>query len=140
MKTIKNYQMKDSAIDLPLYAGSALALISLISFLITMQPMFLPGVGISVFLVVISLINKNRDTIKLYEDYMELKFAPAAPLHLIRYKDLIRIEDKNKNMKRLYFLSEEKEKKLWIPLNQHNKDDMEEFIKFLEEKIHSKGD
>ncbi|GEM_PF-3088039 len=140
MKAIKTYKMKESAVNIPLYAGSVLAIIALISFLVTMQPLFLPGVGISVFLVVISLMNKNRETIKLYEDHMELKFAPASPLHLIRYQDLLRLEDKNKNLKRLYFLSEGKEKKIWIQLNQHEKEDMEEFIRFLQEKIEAKKD
>jgi|SRR5690606_8751350 len=138
MKIIKNYQMKDSAINLPIYAGSVLAIISLVSFFMTLQPMFLPGLGLSVFFVVLGFINKNRDTIKLYEDHMELKFAPASPVHLIRYSDLIRLEDKNKNMKRLYFQSEGKEKRIWIPLSQHKEEDMQEFIKFLEEKIQSK--
>ncbi|MGB6083386.1 hypothetical protein [Moheibacter sp.] len=140
MKAIKTYKMKESAVNIPLYAGSVLAIIALVSFLVTMQPLFLPGVGISVFLVVISLMNKNRETIKLYEDHMELKFAPASPLHLIRYQDLLRLEDKNKNLKRLYFLSEGKEKKIWIQLNQHEKEDMEEFIRFLQEKIEAKKD
>jgi len=138
MQKIKAYKMKETIVNLQIFGGLILAIISLVSFLVTAEPTFLAPLVISASFLVMGLINKSRENIKIYEDHLEMKFAPASPLHLIRYEDLIRLEDKGKNQKRLYFLSEGKEKKILIPLSQHPKEDMDEFVNFLEEKIQSK--
>lgn len=140
MKAIKTYKMRDSIVNFQIFGGLILAIIAFVGFLMTtIGLVFLSPLVVSASLLIMGFINKDRETIKLYEDHLEMKFAPASPLHLVRYEDLIRLEDKGKNLKRLYFNSQGKEKKILIPLSQYTKEDMDEFIQLLEEKIHSKN-
>jgi len=139
MKAIKAYKMRDSIVNFQIFGGLIMAIIAFVCCLITSGLVFLPPLIVSVWLLIMGFINKKRETIKLYEDHLEMKFAPASPLHLVRFEDLIRLEDKGKSEKRLYFNSQGKEKKILLPLSQHPKEDMDEFIHFLEEKIQSKN-
>ena len=140
MKAIKTYKMRESIVNFQIFGGLILAIIAFVGFLMTTSGLvFLSPLVVSASLLIMGFINKDRETIKLYEDHLEMKFAPASPLHLIRYEDLIRLEDKGKNLKRLYFNSQGKEKKILLPLSQYTKEDMDEFIQLLEEKIHSKN-
>lgn len=134
MKPIKSYKIKTSAANLGIYGGGILALISLVSFMLTAQIMFLPPLVISIGFMVIGFLNKSLESIKIYENHMQIKLAPAAPLHLIKYENIFRIEDKSKRIKKIYFNRDGKEKKIVFPLNQYNKEDMDEFFGFLKDK------
>ncbi|MGS2760958.1 hypothetical protein [Sinomicrobium sp. M5D2P9] len=134
MKPIKSYKIKTSAANLGIYGGGILALISLVSFMLTAQIMFLPPLVISIGFMVIGFLNKSLESIKIYENHMQIKLAPAAPFHLIKYENIFRIEDKSKRIKKIYFNRDGKERKIVFPLNQYNKEDMDEFFEFLKDK------
>src|SRR5699024_2544213 len=135
MEPIKTYKMKEKAVNMQIYGGVILMLICLFSFFALQETMFLGYFGLSLFFLIIGLINRNRDVFKCYDDYLEAKIAPASKLHLIKYADIVKIE-KKKKVTRLYYTLDGKEKKLLISGN-ITKEDLEDLLQFLNEKMDS---
>lgn len=138
MEEIKSYKMRKSEVNLSIVGGGSLGLLTLVLFLSTGMINFATLFGVSVLFLVIGLINNNRKVVKIYESHMEIKLAPASKLHLIKYENLLRIEN-HKRRKKLYYNDHGKERKLLF-LKQISVEDMEELMAFVRGKIEQNTD
>lgn len=91
--------------------------------------------GIGVLLFVVGLWNMKHQPVRLYQDHLELKLAPAAGLKMIRYRDLVRMEGDSDKVRDLFFMDGGKEKKLKLRLDVINAEDRPRLIEVLHQKI-----
>lgn len=132
MKPVRTFETSSTLVNLQLYSGIAVALIG--GFLL-MQGGPASPFGAGVLLLVIGAWNMRHEPVRLYREHMELKFAPAASLRLIRYRDLVRVEGDSEKVRSLFYRDAGKEKKLKLRLDMLNADDRPRLLGILEEKI-----
>jgi hypothetical protein len=90
--------------------------------------------GIGVLFLVMAFSHQNRKMIQLFEQNMEIKFAPLASVKHIRYSDIIKTEKISDKKIFLHYKEESNIKKLRIPVHMMEQDDLVEFLKVVNTK------
>jgi hypothetical protein len=139
IKLLKTIKIKDSASNLGIYGGFILGIIALVFYLITNQPMFIFPIVLCLMFIGIGFMKKKWDAIKLCEDHMELKLAPLAPLSLINYSHINKIEEKNAKSVKIHHLNKGKEIQTTVILSEFEEKDQVEFVQFLMHKMEAKS-
>lgn len=90
--------------------------------------------GATTLLVVSILITvwmRRAALVSLFETYLEMKFAPLAPLKRVHYHDIRKVETVGKNKAQLTYDDGSREKSLKIPLNMLSPGDSDSLLQFL---------
>ncbi len=90
--------------------------------------------GLGILFLIIPVIQKNRDMIKICENNLELKFAPIGPTKFIRYADLVQVERISEKKIVLHYNQQDKPKKLRLPVHLFKAEDLTGFLAFLDTK------
>ena len=77
---------------------------------------------------------KKKILIAFKDEHLELKLAPAAPLTIISYKDIVDVEEKNSNIRRIHYKTTGgKVKKIAVGLKTFEENDREIILQNLRE-------
>lgn len=114
-----------------LYTG--LALIALGVVFLFMGAIGAPF-GIGVLFVIIALVSKNTDMIKVYDNYFEIKLAPLAARRFIKISEITNVDTSNPKILMVYYDSEGKNKKIKIPKAMFNDKDFQFVTEFVSAK------
>ncbi len=79
--------------------------------------------GIGILNIIISTSAKEKDAIKIFDDYSEVKLAPLAVRRYIKTKDIIKVDTSNAKYFTVFFKFDDKEKKQKFPRSMFNEDD-----------------
>lgn len=93
--------------------------------------------GIGILVLVVTSFQKDRDVIKIFEDNIEVKFAPVSSIRFIKFSDMQRVEKISASKTILIYQDGEKEKKLRIPVAMIDSADLEYLIELMDSKINS---
>ena len=87
----------------------------------------------AIILLVISFLNKRLEAVRIYDDYTEIKLAPAAPRLMLKNSSITNVIAEPKHLT-LYFTEngKEKSKKIHLSLfSDENKNELTEYYKAL---------
>lgn len=132
MKPVRAFETNSTVVGVQLGGGILLVIVGIILLMRDGPGMPL---GLGVLMVIVGMWNMKHEPVRLYQDHMELKSAPAAGLKLIRYRDLVRIEGDSNKARDLFFRDGGQEKKLKLRLDTINAEDRPRLIVMLEQKI-----
>ena len=132
MKPVRAFETNSTLVGLQLGGGILLVIVGIILLMRGGPGMPL---GIGVLMAIVGMWNMKHEPVRLYQDHMELKFAPATGLKLIRYRDLIRMEGASDKARNLFFRDAGQEKKLQLRLDTINAAERPRLIVMLEQKI-----
>lgn len=133
MEPVKTYKMNQSLIKLQIYGGTIFGVLYL--FMIYMNP-GIPAYNFGFIIVVVAMgfWNKSRSPVKCYEDYMEVKLAPIAPLHLVKYQDITDIDESNRKYTRVAYNESGQEKSFKLHWNGLEASAQQELLPFVQQK------
>lgn len=90
--------------------------------------------GMGVLFLIMAFSHQNRKMIQLFEQNMEIKFAPLASTKFIKYGDIIKIEKVSDKKIFVHYKDGSKTTKLRIPVHMMEQDELTEFLKVVNNK------
>ena len=97
------------------------------------------GIGylliLGIILMVMNSSQKKKDIIKVYENNLEIKFAPLASTRFIKYDELIELERASEKKIVIHYAKDDKRKKLRIPVQMIEPKELKEFLELVDSKI-----
>nr|WP_319400865.1 hypothetical protein [uncultured Carboxylicivirga sp.] len=91
--------------------------------------------GLGLLFIVMSLTSKNKDVIKVYDDYMEMKLALLAPQHFVKFSDITSVDLSKPKALFFFYKRDGKEKKIRLNKQFFNEDDFNYLTELLADKI-----
>lgn len=91
--------------------------------------------GLGIVMVSIGFWHRQHKPVRMYRDHMELKFGLATSLHLVKYRDLVRLEGRSGKTPNLFVNEQGNEKKIKLSLTVLNADDRLRLVRWLERTI-----
>jgi len=133
MEVQKSYKVAKSTVNAQLYGGIGVAIFLLVAIL-TLRQMPAYPLGFVLVVIGVGIWNSSRSAVTCFNDYMEVKLAPISSLHLIRYRDIVRLDQSNKKYLAIDYLADGKEKTLKLPWPFIEKGAKNSLIAFLQEQ------
>jgi len=91
--------------------------------------------GLGLLLIVLSLTFKNKDVIKVYDDYMEMKLALLAPQHFVKFSEITSVDLSKPKALFFSYKKDGKEKKIRLNKQFFNEDGYNYLARLLADKI-----
>ncbi|MDM8162073.1 hypothetical protein QUH73_19805 [Labilibaculum sp. K2S] len=90
--------------------------------------------GMSILVLGMAFSHQNRKMIQLFEQNMEIKFAPLASAKFIKYGDIIKTEKVSDKKIFVHYKDGSKTTKLRIPVHMIEQDDLSKFLEVVNNK------
>lgn len=134
MEPTRSFRTNKTMNDLYIYGGLAFGVVY---FLIIMAFPRMPGYhfGFIVMFIAIGIWNASRLPVKCYADYMEIKLAPASSLRMIRYSDIIHLDNSHPKHVRIGYREGDREKMLKVPWNVLETKAKAALVPFLKKRV-----
>ncbi len=91
--------------------------------------------GLGILFFVITTVQKKRDIIKIFENHLEIKFAPLASTKFIKYSDLIQVERASEKKIIIHYNKGATPKKFRVPIHMIEAKELESFLNMIDNKI-----
>ncbi len=91
--------------------------------------------GLGILFFVIATVQKKRDIIKIFENHLEIKFAPLASTKFIKYSDLIQVERASEKKIIIHYNKGTTPKKFRVPIHMIEAKELESFLNMIDNKI-----
>ncbi len=130
METIKVFKPCEKYVKQQFVIGSIMLVAGVIALMIG----YVYLLGLAILTLVLASIQKNRDMVKLFEKNMEVKFAPLGATKFLKYTDIKEIETVSEKKIILHYNDEVKEKRLRVPIQLFDKDDLTDFLDMIKER------
>ena len=91
------------------------------------------GSGTVVLFVVLS--QKNKEIIKIFEDHLEVSFAPLAPVRYIKFSNITQIQVKSPKRIFIHYTDRGTSKKLRLLTHMMEKTDLDNLLELINKKI-----
>lgn len=133
MNPVYTFKTNKTVNDIQIYGGIGFFIVY---FIILMVFPRMPGyhLGLIVMFIAIGAWNASRIPLKCYDDYMELKLAPASSLCMIRYSDITHLDDSHPKRVQIRYREGGKEKILKVPWNALEEKAKTDLVPLLNEK------
>lgn len=133
MEPTRSFRTNKTMNDLYIYGGLAFGVVY---FLIIMAFPRMPGYhfGFIVMFIAVGVWNASRFPVKCYEDYMEIKLAPASSLCMIRYSDITHLDNSHPKRVQIGYQEGQGQKMLKLPWNLLEEKAKTELVPLLEKK------
>ncbi len=95
------------------------------------------ALGGGILFLIMTLIQKDKALIKIFEKNIETKFAPLAATKYINFKDITKIETVNPKKIFIHYTQESKDNKLRIPVQMLDEKDLNDFLTIVRNKLKS---
>jgi hypothetical protein len=95
-------------------------------------------IGFGILFIVMASIQSNKDIIKIYEDHLEIKFAPLASTKYIKFSNLRKVERVSEKKIFVHHRQATDLKNFRVPVHMFAPNDLADFLAFLDDKVASK--
>lgn len=92
-------------------------------------------IGVGVLLIVLNIFFWQKPLVILHKDFMEMKAAPLAAKYMIRYRDIVGIEQIKPNKARLLVRRGSNQQQVHLPLGILVPSDRESLVQSLRKHI-----
>lgn len=120
-------------INQQLIVGIALCFVGIAGLFVAGNIPSLSGLGL--LFIALSLMSKNKDVIKVYNDYMEMKLALLAPQHFVKFSEITSVDLSKPKALFFCYKKDGKEKKIRLNKQFFNEDDYNYLARLLADKI-----
>ena len=127
MEAIQEFTASEKTINRTFYMGIFMIVAGIALFFLTGFSIL---VGLGILYIIMGAISKNRKIIILYPDHLEIKLAPLASKKLLKYDQITNFYTSKRNLELQY----DPKKKIKIPVELLEKDNLHEFDRILQEK------
>ncbi len=130
MEVIKSFKPCKKYINQQIATGTIMLVAGILALLVG-KVYF---IGLAILILVMALIQKDRDMVKMFAENMEIKFSPLASTKFLKYADISNIETVSEKKIFLHYSVEANTKKLRVPVHLFEKEDLTTFLDFIKER------
>ncbi|TAJ11443.1 hypothetical protein DMA11_16775 [Marinilabiliaceae bacterium JC017] len=131
MNCMQSFKVKKSQTNSMISMGFVTVVIGIVMGISIGNYMF---IGFGLFYLIIGLLQVDKEIIKLYANYLEIKAAPAARTVLVKYEDVRQIEVKSAKKIFMHCEINGESKRVRLPMTLLTNEDQGEFMESLRAK------
>lgn len=132
MTAIKSYSVKNSYSNLFIIGGIVMLCLGVTVGILTGR---FTQIGLGILFIVMGSMQHNREIIKFYDEYLEMKLAPLSPVLLMKYNELERLEHISKKKYFIYGIVNGKQKRVRLPVEMISNVEQPNLIQDLKNRV-----